>query len=248
VEEMNILFVGAHPDDIETWGGGTAARYAQRGDTLFFCVATNGNAGSSTMPQDEIAAVRRKEAEAGASVLGATLILLDYDDEFLTDSPETRLSFINAFRIADPDVVFCHSRNDYNPDHSISGYIGDECIHMSSIPNIKTAAPPTKKKIPQVYFMDTPAGLNFEPEIYVDISGVFDTKVEMVGKHVSQNPWMKDLFGYEMSAFLEIPAKFRGLQAGVRMAEAFRPSYRWGRTFIRHPLPDCLPQRAGQVL
>ena len=39
---MNILFVGAHPDDIETFAGGTAARYHGRGDNIFFCVVTNG--------------------------------------------------------------------------------------------------------------------------------------------------------------------------------------------------------------
>jgi LmbE family N-acetylglucosaminyl deacetylase len=108
---------------------------------------------------------------------------------------------------------------------------------MASIPTIVTAEPPTSG-IPHVYFMDTPAGVNFEPELYVDITGTFAIKVKMVGKHASQNLWMKDLFGYELEAFLEIPAKFRGLQAGVGMAEAFRPSYRWGRTFRRHYLPE----------
>jgi len=166
---MNVLFVGAHPDDIETFAGGTAARYRERGDNLFFCAATNGNVGSSTLPPDEIAAIRHREALAGAAVLGAELIWLGFDDEFLMDSRETRHAFINAFRIARPDVVFCHFRNDYNPDHSISGYIVDECIHMAGIPNIKTDEPPTDS-IPPVYFMDTPAGVNFEPEIYVDIS------------------------------------------------------------------------------
>lgn len=236
---MNVLFVGAHPDDIETFAGGTAARYRKRGDSLFFCVATNGNVGSSTIPPKEIAAIRHEEAKAGAEVLGAELIWLDFDDEFLIDSREARLRFIDAFRIASPDVVFCHWTNDYNPDHSISGYIVDECIHMAGVPNITTGHHPTGK-IPLVYYMDTPAGVNFEPELYVDITDTFATKVEMVGKHKSQNAWMKDLFGYEMEAFLEIPAKFRGLQAGVRMAEAFRPSRRWGRTFTRHLLPDCI--------
>ena len=240
---MNVLFVGAHPDDIETWAGGTAARYVERGDTVFFCVATNGNVGSSTIPKDEIAEIRKKEAQNGASVIGAELILLGFDDEFLIDSIETRHVFINAMRIADPDVVFCHWRNDYNPDHSISGFIVDECIHMAGVPNIKTTAPATRKKIPPVYYMDTPAGLNFEPEIYVDITSTFPAKVKMLQCHASQNAWMKDLFGYDMDSFLEIPARFRGLQAGVPMAEAFRPSYRWGRTFINHLLPDCLPAR-----
>ncbi len=234
---MNVLFVGAHPDDIETFAAGTAAKYAARGDSVFFCVATNGNVGSSTIPPDEIAAIRKKEAEAGAAVIGAKLIWLGFDDEFLFDTRETRHAFINAFRIARPEVVFCHWRQDYNPDHSISGMIVDECIHMASVPNIKTAEPPTTG-IPHVYFMDTPAGVGFEPELYVDITATFATKVEMLSKHASQSSWMKDLFGYEIEAFLEIPAKFRGLQAGVPMAEAFRPSYRWGRTFRKHLLPE----------
>ena len=233
---MNVLFVGAHPDDIEGYCGGTATLYAEQGHKVFFCVATNGNVGSSTLPKEEIAAIRHQEALNAAKVIGAQLIWLGFDDEFLLDSVETRHAFIEAFRIARPDVIFCHWREDYNPDHSISGMIVDECAHMGGIPNIKTASPPTDK-IPHVYFMDTPIGVNFEPEIYVDITRTFAKKVEMSHAHVSQDQWIKDVFGYGLDAFLEIPAKYRGLQAGCPMAEAFRPSYRWGRTFRQHYLP-----------
>ena len=71
---MNVLFVGAHPDDIETFCGGTAALYAQQGHKVFFCVATNGNVGSSTLPKDEIAAIRHEEAKVAARIIGAELI------------------------------------------------------------------------------------------------------------------------------------------------------------------------------
>ncbi len=233
---MNILFVGAHPDDIETFAGGTAALYSARGDHLFFCVFTNGNCGSATLPSQEIAAVRHREAEEGAAVLGARLIWLDEDDEFLFDTRETRYKLVEAIRIARPDVVICHWIDDYNPDHTTSGRMVDECVSHAKIPNIKTASPPTDC-IPHVYYMDTPAGVNFVPEIYVDITSVFKTKVEMVSRHVSQGSWMKHVFSYDLEAFLEIPARYRGLQAGCPMAEAFRPSYRWGRTFIKHYLP-----------
>lgn len=236
---MNVLFVGAHPDDIEIFCGGTAALYSKLGHRVFFCVSTNGNVGSATLPAQEIAAIRHEEAKNAAAVIGAELIWLDFDDEFLIDTREARLAFIEAFRISRPEVVICHSRQDYNPDHSISGMIVDECIHMAAVPNIKTASPTyTPDQIPHVYFMDTPAGVGFEPELYVDITDTFATKVQMVSEHVSQNSWMKTIFGYELEAFLEIPAKFRGLQAGCRMAEAFRPSYRWGRTFKEHYLPS----------
>jgi LmbE family N-acetylglucosaminyl deacetylase len=235
---MNVLFVGAHPDDIEVAAGGTAARYAEEGNNVSFCVATNGNVGSSKLSRSEIAAVRRKEAQMGADVIGARLIWLDFDDEFLVDSRETRLKFIDAFRIARPDVVFCHWTDDYNPDHSISGKIVDDCISMAKIPLIETDNQPTDK-IPPVYYMDSMAGVNFVPEVYVDISSVFEKKIEMVKRHESQNEWMTDLFGYSLEAFLEIPARFRGLQAMCPLAEAFRPSYRWGRMLHKHHLPGC---------
>lgn len=237
---MNIMFVGAHPDDIETFSGGTAARYKAMGHDLFFCVCTNGNVGSTELSREEIARVRNEEAHVGAAVVGAELIWLGFDDEFLADTRETRLSLINAFRIAKPDVVICHWKNDYNPDHSISSFLVDECVHMAGIPNIETDEPPTTNGIPHVYYMDTPAGVNFQPELYVNISDVFETKVKMVEAHKSQSAWMQALFGYDLLEFLEIPAKYRGLQAGFPMAEAFVPSQRWGRTYSRHYLPDCL--------
>ena len=241
---MNVLFVGAHPDDIEAYGGGTAALYSQQGVKVFFCIATNGNVGSSTLSHEQISKIRHEEARQGAAVIGAELIWLGMDDEFLIDSRETRLKFIEAFRIAQPDVVFCHWREDYNPDHSISGMIVDECIHMGMIPNIKTESSKTSK-IPHVYFMDTPSGIKFDPEIYVDISVVFNTKVKMVEKHKSQNSWLTDMYGCTLRSFLEIPAKYRGLQAGCFMAEAFRPSYRWGRMFQEHYLPQCVKKVEG---
>ena len=235
---MNVLFVGAHPDDIECWAGGTAARYAAEGHKLFFCIATNGNVGSSTHSREEIAVVRRQEASKGAALVGAELIWMDFDDEFLLDTRETRLQFIEAFRCARPDVVFCHWIEDYNPDHSLSGRLVDDCISMAKIPLIRTEHPPVDK-LPPVYFMDTPAGVNFHAQVYVDISSTFNKKVEMVSQHASQATWMKDLFGYSLEAFLEIPARFRGLQAGCQMAEAFRPLSRWGRMLTRHYLPGC---------
>src|SRR5690554_5059600 len=112
---MNVFIFGAHPDDIESFCGGTALRYAQMGANLYFCVATNGNVGSPTLSKEETAILRRGEAQAAADMIGAQLIWLGFDDEFLLDSVETRHAFINAMRVADPDVVISPCRTDYNP-------------------------------------------------------------------------------------------------------------------------------------
>ena len=65
---MNILAIGAHPDDIETSCGGTLAKYAKMGHKVFTATATNGNVGSATLPMDEIAKIRKEEARRASWV------------------------------------------------------------------------------------------------------------------------------------------------------------------------------------
>ena len=57
---MNILAIGAHPDDIEISCGGTLAKYAKQGHKVFTATTTNGNIGSATLPMDEIAKIRKE--------------------------------------------------------------------------------------------------------------------------------------------------------------------------------------------
>ena len=78
---MNILAIGAHPDDLETSCGGTLAKYAKQGHKIFTATTTNGNVGSATLPMKEIAEIRKEEARRAAAHIGAEYICLDYDDE-----------------------------------------------------------------------------------------------------------------------------------------------------------------------
>src|SRR5690606_11250778 len=107
---MNILFFGAHPDDMEILCGGTILECIARGHTVWMAVATNGNVGSPTLSKNEIAAVRKREAEEAAAVLGAAgLIWMDENDEFLFDDERTRLKFVDAIRQARADVIVTHN-------------------------------------------------------------------------------------------------------------------------------------------
>ncbi len=99
---MNILAVGAHPDDIEIFCGGTLAKYVAQGHKIFCCTATNGNIGSAILPKDEIAAIRKKEAAKAASLVGGEYICLDYDDELFYEDVNVRINFINMVRHCRP--------------------------------------------------------------------------------------------------------------------------------------------------
>lgn len=195
---MNVLAIGAHPDDVEFYAGGVMAKYAKRGDNVYYCIATNGNIGSFRMSKDEIARVRKKEQQEACDLIGAKLIWLDNDDEFLFDTEKTRLQFIEAVRIARPDVIFAHPYyRDYNPDHDISGYLAFVARINATIKLIKTEHEPTSK-IPPLFFCAPPAvGISgFVPEYYVDITDVWETKKSMFEIHKSQHgPWCKDAFG-----------------------------------------------------
>lgn len=218
---MRILAIGAHPDDAEGLCGGTLAKYAARGDQVTIMIATNGNVGSPTLSKDEIAAVRRKEAEIAAAVIGADMIWLDIDDEFLFHDKETRMKFINAIRQANPDVMFVHGTNDYHPDHRICGEIASDCRIPVTVRLIQTEYP-HMDKVPHVFVMDNIGSIGFEPEAYVDITDTFETKCRMLRCHESQDTWLQHLYGIDVVGHMSKSAVMRGMAIGVKYAEAFR--------------------------
>ncbi|MEA5003425.1 MAG: PIG-L deacetylase family protein, partial [Christensenella sp.] len=136
---MRVLAFGAHPDDIEFRCGGTLAKMAARGDEIFLWIATTGNIGSVQMGKDEIRALRHKEAQAACDLIGAHLIWLDEPDEFLFDNEKTRLKFVDAYRIARPDVVFAPPYfKDYNQDHDMTGYLAFVARVIATVKLIET--------------------------------------------------------------------------------------------------------------
>ena len=223
---MNILAFGAHPDDIEILCAGTLLKLKNRGDKITIAIATNGEVGSPDLKKKEIAEIRRKEAEKSASILGADFIWMGFPDEFLFDNEETRLKFIEVIRKSNPDLIITHYPDDYHIDHRNVGRIVDSVRVMVTVPNIKTETPPIKK-FPALYFMDTIAGIGFLPEIYVDITETFQTKIKMLECHKSQSLWLENQYGTSYTEFAEILCRYRGIQSGYRYAESFIESRRW---------------------
>jgi LmbE family N-acetylglucosaminyl deacetylase len=103
---MNVLAIGGHPDDIEILCGGTLALYAEQGGKVFMAVATNGNVGTPDLSRDEIARLRHGEQQRSCDVIGAELIWMNFDDEWLFNDRPTRTAFLDAIRRAKPDVMF----------------------------------------------------------------------------------------------------------------------------------------------
>ncbi|MDQ0726727.1 PIG-L deacetylase family protein [Microbacterium sp. W4I20] len=223
---MRILAIGAHPDDIDILCGGTLALYAAAGHSIVIAIATNGNVGSATLTRDQTAALRRREAERSCAVIGAELIWMDFDDEWLFDDRATRTVFIDAIRHARPDIMLVHSTGDYHPDHRIAGQVAQDARIPAAVKLVETRLP-ALTEIPKLYTMDTIGQLEGGLDVYVDITSVMDQKIEMAAAHVSQKAWLDHIFGMDYLEFIRSQASMRGRELGVQYAEAFRdiPTY-----------------------
>ena len=222
---MNILAIGAHPDDVELNCAGTLAKYAALGHKVFIATATSGNIGSATLPKEEIAAVRKAEAAKSAAIIGAEYLCLDYDDELFYEDVSVRIAFINLVRHCRPHIILTHNPHDYNPDHMLTSKIVTDIEVMLPIAKIKTEEAPWEV-MPQVYFFEPAKGLGFVPTDYVDITEQFETKCRMLLCHESQKQWMADNYaGFSADdTFIEdmkITSAYRGMQCGVKYAEGF---------------------------
>jgi len=156
---MNILAIGAHPDDIECMCAGTLAKFAAQGHKVFIATATNGNIGSARHSMEEIAAIRKQEAANSAAIIGAEYICLDYDDEMFFEDRAARIAFIDLVRYCKADVILTHSPHDYNPDHELTSKIVRDIAVMVPIAKIETRNKPYDT-IPTIAYFESELGLN----------------------------------------------------------------------------------------
>lgn len=121
---------------------------------------------------------------------------------------------MDLIRRANPDVIITHHLHDYHADHVAVSRLVVDASFMVSVPHIRTDFP-AMDKVPQVYYMDNYAGVNFAPAEYVDISGTFALKERMLAEHQSQITWLKDHDNLDILEFIKICGRFRGFQCGT---------------------------------
>ncbi|KTG11462.1 GlcNAc-PI de-N-acetylase [Haloprofundus marisrubri] len=206
---MDLLAIVAHPDDADIFIGGTLAKHATRGDNVTIAYMTRGEfGGASDTTQEDVAAVREKEALAAAETLGADATFLDFKDGRITYSLENRELIVDSIREHQPDYVITHYGDDMHPDHQATSKLVTDAYYMSSLPLAETEHDPWEPE--NVFYFGKPTS-SFDPDLVVDISGYEETKEKAILQHESQVEWLDEHGG--------IDAEFDGLIDGVR-AEA----------------------------
>lgn len=243
-KRVNILAIGAHPDDLEEFCGGTLALYMRAGHRVTMCVVTDGQGNPQGKPE-EIAAIRKEEAQASADVIGADLVWMAIPDGRVVMDEASRVYFADVIRATAPDLIITHPPDDYHPDHINTSQLVIQAVQSTHTPNHHSQYPRLPGPMP-VAFMDAEHGINFLPEEYVDISSVWDTKVKMLLQHRSQcmpdgkynpNHTLPPIEQIPLVREMRILSEFRGLSCGAAYAEGFR----WWRVAYRLTAKRLLP-------
>lgn len=233
---QRVLAVGAHPDDCELLCGGTLALFATRRVAVTICAMARGDKGWREVPPEEFAAQRHAEATRAASVIGAEFVCLEAGDGDVSAMPDLREKLLEAIRRARPDLILTHWPDDYHADHRATGELVTDCSWFAASPGHRTQLPALDEAVP-VFYLDTLAGLSFEPTEYVNIAAMWPKKQEMLRCHASQlGPAAQHGEG-DLVALARDLARFRGRQCGVEYAEGYRPCLKWKRVRPYRMLP-----------
>lgn len=217
--EVDVLALGAHPDDVELSIGGTVAKLVDRGRSVVIADLTRGEIGSRGSPE-----TRAEEAEKAARVLGvAERVNLDLGDGALQDNLENRSRLVGLIREFRPAIILANHWNDLHPDHMAAGLLIRSVMYASGFLRYPAEGEPFRTR--EVFFYM--AHLPFEPALVVDISAYHDKKMEAIGCYASQlhrtgdDELVTNISKPDFLLRLESRARHYGGLIGVEFGEPF---------------------------
>lgn len=177
--KLDLLAIGAHPDDVELACGGTLALLARRGRKVGLVHLTRGEMGTRGTPEQ-----RRREAEQAAEILGASAMeILDCGDGFLRRGPAQQDALIEVLRRYRPEVVLGPPPNDRHPDHGRShGLVEAACFYAGLTRRAPEHGEPHRPGAVFHYMQHD----SFEPAFVVDVTEVWEVRQRAVAAYGSQ--------------------------------------------------------------
>jgi 4-oxalomesaconate hydratase len=180
---MALLVISAHAGDFVWRASGAVALAADRGERVVVVCLSYGERGESArawrdgLSLEEIKKLRRSEATAAASVLGAEIEFFDAGDYPLLESPGLVDRLVRIYREVEPSVVLTHPPVDpYNGDHPTASRMALQARVLAQA--IGYDAPGEPLGAPPVFFFEPhqPEQCDFRPNVLLDITSVFGTK------------------------------------------------------------------------
>jgi len=161
---VNILAIGAHPDDIELGCGGTLLKASRQGHNIFMYTLTRGGSAGQVIR-------RSNELVNSAKLIGATILWIDdYEDTNVYPSTKLINSIEFFIKKSKADIIYTHTSQDNHHDHR----------------SIAEATKEAGRFTPNIFAYENPSTRHFSPSMFYDISDVIEEKINLIKLHGSQ--------------------------------------------------------------
>ena len=224
--KLDILAIGAHPDDVELGCAGTLAKEIHQGKSVGILDLTRGELGTRGSAE-----IRDKESAAAAKILNIKVREnLSFSDGFFTNDKHHQIEIIKIIRKYRPEVVFCNAVDDRHIDHPKASQLVSSSCFLSGLTKINTKL--DESNIPQEewrpkFIYHYLQWKNISPDICVDISDFMPIKLKAVMAYESQfyNEGLREkntlISTKNFIDSVEYRARDLGRLSGVDFAEGF---------------------------
>ncbi|QXP79666.1 MULTISPECIES: bacillithiol biosynthesis deacetylase BshB1 [Winogradskyella] len=223
--KLDILAIGAHPDDVELGCGGTLAKEVSKGKKVGIIDLTRGELGTRGTAE-----TRDEEAFNAAKILGVhSRINMRFADGFFVNDKEHQLELIKMIRYYKPEIIICNAINDRHIDHPKGSQLVSDACFLSGLKKIETyndeneVQDPWRPKTVYHYIQ----WKDIEPDVVVDVTGFIDKKVDSALAYKTQffDPNSKEpetpISSRNFTDSIDYRARNLGRLIGVEHAEGY---------------------------
>lgn len=227
VMKLDILAIGVHPDDVELGCSGTLINEIRNGKKVGIIDLTQGELGTRGTVE-----TRYAEAAKAAEILGIHVREnLKMRDGFFKNDEEHLLLLITALRKYQPQIVLANALEDRHPDHGRAGKLIADACFLAGLVKIETKGENGElqgrwRPVQVLHYIQDRL---LEPDIIIDISDVFEQRMQSVAAYSTQFFNADDASG-QLQTYISSPefyesvvarARLLGKRIGVKYAEGF---------------------------
>ncbi len=242
---LDVLALAAHPDDVELAAGGTMCLLHEQGYKTGIVDFTRGELGTRGTPEG-----RAEEAAEASRLMGLSARdNLGLPDGGIENTPENRLALIRLVRRYRPHIVLINPPECRHPDHGRASTFAADALFYSGLRKIETHEEDGALQEPWrphhvLHYMQSIA---FNPTLVVDVSGVWERRVQVLQAYRSQffNPEY-EAGEDEPETFISNPDFFHWIEARAR-ADGYRVGARFGEPFLYRHGPIGVTDLAGML-
>ncbi|HET9951265.1 MAG TPA: bacillithiol biosynthesis deacetylase BshB1 [Candidatus Eisenbacteria bacterium] len=217
---LDLLAVGAHPDDVEISCGGTLALAAAQGLSVGILDLTRGELATNGTPEE-----RAREGEEAARILSARgRWNAGLPDGGIAPHDPSQVAAVVAWiRSLRPAVLLTHFPRDKHPDHVAASEMLDRAWYLAGLRRYEPATPPFRPEA-RYHFASR---VGFTPSFVVDVTTAWDAKRRAILAHATQvtrsgaGARPTPLNADDFLDRIEARARHYGMMIGARYGEPF---------------------------